>query len=242
MLADANPVRGFTLVELMVATSIGLIAIASVLTVYAATVQHSTAQLNAAHLHQQLYGLLHLMSTDIRRAGYWHFDIATQVVSDNPFMTGQTRLQSLAYPEEHSNSCILFAYDVDKDGLVGIGQCGSKNCPDGTDEDNNEQFGFRLRNFSVQSRYGGHTIGCDSGYWQTVNEGNIEITGLGFSINTRCKDLLDTDRLCIGTNPGLIQQAVFVELAGQLVNQPATEIRLSRWVVVRNDILVDATE
>jgi prepilin-type N-terminal cleavage/methylation domain-containing protein len=102
--------RGVTLVELMIASAIGLIAIAAILTVYAATVRHSSEQLEAAHLHLQLFGLLHLISTDIRRAGYWQFDTSTQTASDNPFMAGENRMRSQAYPDESDNSCILFAY------------------------------------------------------------------------------------------------------------------------------------
>ena len=120
--------RGVTLVELMIASAIGLIAIAAILTVYAATVRHSKEQLEAAHLHHQLFGLLHLISTDIHRAGYWHFDTSTQAASNNPFVTGENSLRSQAYPDENDNSCILFAYDLDKDGRVGIGQCDDEPC------------------------------------------------------------------------------------------------------------------
>jgi prepilin-type N-terminal cleavage/methylation domain-containing protein len=234
--------RGVSLVELMIASAIGLIAIAAILTVYAATVRHSSEQLEAAHLHHQLFGLLHLISTDIRRAGYWQFDTSTQTASDNPFMAGENRMRSQAYPDESDNSCILFAYDLDKDGRVGIGKCNSKSCPESTDVDNVEQFGFRLRNLSVQSRYGGNATSCDSGYWQTLNDTDIEVTRLRFDILENCTDLLTTDSPCSDDNPQLILRAVFVDLAGQLVNQPETAVQLNRWIIVRNDVLVDAPE
>lgn len=231
--------RGVTLIELMIASAIGLITIAAVITVYAATARHSTEQLQAAHLHQQLFGLLHLIGTDIRRAGYWRFDTSTQSASDNPFMTGENRLRAQAYPDERDNSCILFAYDLDKDGRVGIGRCNSGSCSDGTDADNVEQFGFRLRNFSVQSRYGGNGVACDNGYWQTLNEEDIEITRLSFEILESCVDLINSDSPCTNNSPRLTHRAVSVELAGQLVNKPETMTQLGRWIIVRNDALVN---
>ena len=242
MLDNAPRQRGTTLVELMIASAIGLIAIAAVVTVYAATVRHSKDQLETAHLHHQLFGLLHLISTDIRRAGYWHFSASSQSPGDNPFTAGDNRLRSQAYPDERDNSCILLAYDLDKDGRVGLGQCSSNPCPDGTDKDNVEQFGFRLRNLSTQSRYGGNGVSCDSGYWQTLNDADIAITALSFDILERCTDLVDPDAPCTDDSARLIQRAVSIELNGQLVNKPETEARLSRWIVVRNDIVRDAGE
>lgn len=234
--------RGVTLVELMIASAIGLIAIAAILTVYAATVRHSNEQLGTAHLHHQLFGLLHLISTDIQRAGYWHFDTSKQAAGDNPFVTGKNSLRSHAYPDENNNSCILFAYDLDKDGRVGIGQCDNARCPDSADADNVKQFGFRLRNLSVQSRYGGNDAACDSGYWQTLNGADIEITNLRFDILENCTDLLNPTSACTDDRPRLIVRAVFVDLAGQLADQPETAVQLNRWIIVRNDLLVDTSE
>jgi len=242
MLESVQRQRGITLVELMIASAIGLIAIAAILTVYIATVRHSKEQLEAAHLHHQLFGLLHLVSADIRRAGYWKFDTSTQAASNNPFMVGENRLRSDAYPDEDDNSCILFAYDLDKDGRVGIGQCDDEPCSDSTDVDNVEQFGFRLRNLSVQSRYGGNGTACDSGYWQTLNDTDIEVTRLRFEILENCTDLLNPASACTDDRSRLTLRAVFVDLAGQLVNQPETAVQLNRWIIVRNDLLMDAPE
>ncbi len=242
MLANRLWQRGITLVELTIASAIGLIAIAAILTVYLATVRHSSEQLKTSHLHHQLFGLLHLISTDIRRAGYWHFDASIQAASRNPFNIGDNILRSGAYPGEDDDSCMLFAYDLDKDGQVGIGQCDNKTCPDSTDVDNVEQFGFRLRDLSVQSRYGGSGTSCDSGYWQTLNDSDIEVTRLSFDILESCTDLIDMNSSCEDGRTRLISRAVFIDLTGQLVNQPETATRLNRWVIVRNDVLVDAPE
>jgi len=70
MLKHHSLQTGMTLVELMIASVIALIALSSVITVYSATAHHSSQQLQQTHLHQQLHGLLHLISSDLKRAGY----------------------------------------------------------------------------------------------------------------------------------------------------------------------------
>ncbi len=235
-----NPIQkqhGVTLVELMIASSIGLIAIAAILTVYTATAQHASHQLRSAHLKQQLHAMLHLMANDIQRAGYWHFDATTQPPADNPFNSGDNRLRTGTYLEELSDSCLLFAYDLDRDGHVGIGQCRNQICLQDTDNDNVEQFGFRLREISIQSRYAGDSVGCESGYWQTLNDADIEVLLLQFRLLEHCSNLLSPEEPCADRSAGITQRAVSITLSGQLINQADSRIDLERWVVLRNDIL-----
>lgn len=75
-----------------------------------------------------------------------------------------------------------------------------------------------------------------------MNEPDIEITGLSFDILEDCTDLLNTASPCSNDRSRLIRRAVFVDLTGQLVNQPATAMQLNRWIIVRNDELVDVPE
>ena len=70
MLKQHSLQGGMTLIELMIASVIALIALSSVITVYSATANHSSQQLQQAHLHQQLHGLLHLINNDLKRASY----------------------------------------------------------------------------------------------------------------------------------------------------------------------------
>lgn len=229
--------RGVTLVELMIAGLIALIALSAVLTVYSASARHSAQLLQLAHLHQQLHALTHLISRDLRRAGYWHFDPGIRAPSDNPFQNAGNQLHIQADSGENPDSCILFSYDLDQDGLVGVGACDNTGCADESDEDNVEQFGFRLRGARVQSRYGGSGLACDRGYWQAVNDPATEITQLQFTQQSRCLNLLEADRLCTPESPRLIQRAVEIQLSGQLRNRPDTHTAITRWVRIRNDQL-----
>ena len=241
MLTGAGKQRGVTLVELMIASTISLIALAAVVTTYSATARHSTHQLQSAHLRQQVYGIVHLVGRDVRRAGYWQFDPGVHSPAANPFQTGENRLRIAALPGESANSCILLTYDLDRDGLVGTGQCARGRCADASDDDNVEQFGFRLRGQTIQARYGGATPACDSGYWQAVSDPDVEITRLVFGLHEHCVNLADPARACDEAQAQLRQRAVSIDIAAQLRDRPDTTFSLTRQVVVRNDRLQEAT-
>ncbi|GMQ83506.1 MAG: hypothetical protein BMS9Abin06_0241 [Gammaproteobacteria bacterium] len=237
MLNRHNLQRGMTLIELMVAGVIALIALSSVLTVYSATATHSSQQLQQAHLYQQLRGMMHLIGSDLKRAGYRSFSPNLLAPSDNPFQnqTNQVRIQS--YTGESPDSCILLSYDLDQDGLVGVGRCDGSGCTNQTDDDNVEQFGYRLRDVRIQSRYGGNTFDCESGYWQTVNDPDIEITQLRFAQQSQCLNLIENNRDCSSGASQLIQGGIEIQLDGQISNKPDTAVTLTHWVRIRNDLL-----
>ena len=225
----------------MIAGVIGLTAIAAVLSVYIATVRHANDQLGSAHLQHQLDSLLYLMTTDIRRAGFWQFDPAVDAVTANPFTTVENRIRIGSPDDTSTGPCLLFSYDLDKDGRLGIGNCQRPDCADtpDTDTDNVEQFGFRLREGRVQSRYGGRVFSCDTGYWQTLNATDIEITELTFSLLNRCINLDQTREPCDGSGPELLRQATSIKLSGQRADQPETGTVRERWIQIRNDIMED---
>ena len=242
MLTHAAKQRGISLVELLIAGVIALIALSAVLTVYSVSARHSSQLLQRAHLHQQLHGLLQLISTDLRRAGYWHFNPARRAPTENPFQDATNQIRVLSYPGESRNSCILFAYDLDQDGLVGVGNCDEPDCGNQTDSDNVEQFGYRLQAGRVQSRYGGSDLSCASGYWQTVNDPSVEITHLKFIPQVRCLNLLESEKACVSEFPHLIQRALQVQIGGHLHEQSDTHTLINRWVRVRNDQLEEGEQ
>lgn len=231
-----------TLVELMIASTISLVALSAVITVYSATARHSTRQLQQAHLHQQLNGLMHLVSSDLRRAGYRHFSPGLVNPANNPFQNPVNRVRTGFYAGEHRNSCILFAYDLDQDGLAGVGRCDDGNCEPLTDDDNVEQFGFRLRGTGIQSRFGGSRFDCNHGYWQTVNDPDIEITRLEFQPRFRCLNLDDRNSACTPDSAQLVQGGIGIRISAQLKNRAATALTLDNWVRVRNDRLVAGSQ
>ena len=237
MLNRKNLQHGITLIELMIASVIALIALSSVITVYSATATHSSQLLQQAHLHQQLRGMIHLISSDLKRAGYWSFSPNLLAATENPFQYPANQLHIQTYKEENPNSCILFSYDLNEDGLVGVGRCDNAGCTSQTDDDNVEQFGFRLRDTRIQSRFGGTGFDCEHGYWQTINDKNIEITQLRFTQRSRCLNLVDNSLDCTPASSQLIQRGIEIQLSGQISNKPDTRITLTHWVRIRNDML-----
>lgn len=231
--------RGVTLIELMIATAIALFALSMVLTVYLGSARHSSLHLQRAHLHQQLHGVLNLMTADLKRAGYWWFDPRRRSPADNPFQQPDGGLRVMRDKGESPNSCVLYAYDLDSDGRVGVGKCRGR-CESDEDSDNVEQFGFRLRAGSVQARYGGTQFGCSSGYWQALNDPQIEITRLYFEPHFDCRNLLDPTTDCSAQVPRMTRRALDIELAGRLRNDPAISLSLDATVALANELIEGA--
>lgn len=242
MLSPRRTQRGVTLVELMIASVIALIALAALLTAYSATAAHSAQYLHKAHLHQQLHSLMHAVVRDIRRTGYWSFDPALSSATDNPFQDSVNRLRVESYPGQAPDSCILFAYDLDRDGMVGIGRCDAHACGARTDSDNVEQFGFRLRDGLVQARYGGDTLRCDSGHWQAVTDPGIAVTLLNFTLHETCSNLDNASAVCEPHAARILQRLVEIRLSGHQRARPDRQLTLSAWVRVRNDQVLGAAE
>lgn len=236
MLNPARP-HGFSLVELMIASTISLIALAAAVTGYATSVRHAALQLQATHLQQQLHTLLFLIGRDLRRAGYWRFDATRVSPADNPFQQGDNRLRVGALTGEAPDSCLLLAYDLDADGRVGVGACQGR-CAAPRDDDNVEQFGFRLRDGGLQARYGGRSLACASGHWQRLNDPEVVVSVLRFQLFTHCVNLARRAKRCAPAGRRLLQRSVRVEVRAHLRAQPEQSLQLTRWVRVRNDRLV----
>lgn len=228
---------GVTLVEVMIASSIALFALSALFTVYGATAQHSSHQLRQADLHQQLHAVMQLLTRDLQRSGYWYFDPRSQSPTDNPFIRPVNRLRVGSYHGEAVNSCILLAYDLDRDGHVGYGRCDGGECPAQGDDDNVEQFGYRLRDGLVQSRYGGRTFSCDSGYWQALTDSTVEITRLEFTQHTSCINLGDPQQVCAPGSAQLVRRAIETRLTGRSRNGSSPALELSSWTRIHNDAL-----
>ncbi len=231
--------HGMTLVELMVGSAISLVTLATVVTVYSATAQHASRHLQETDLRKQLFTLADLLATDVRRAGYRQFDPRTTPVTHNPFQLPDNQLRIGAKDGQPADSCILYSYDLDADGLVGTGRCRSPSCDALSDDDNVEQFGFRFNGGRVQSRYGGRSFHCDGGNWQTVTTANIVIDTLQFTLYSGCSNLLEETEACRVDQPSLRQRAVEFRIAGHIAGREDIHLNLSRWVHIRNDSLQD---
>ncbi len=234
MLGTTTLQKGFTLVELMIAGVISLTALSAIVTVYAATAQHTTAQLSRADLRQQVYTVTELMASDIRRSGYWAFDPLVVSAAENPFEQPENQPRNGALDGEAPSSCLLFSYDLDGDGLVGKGQCRPVKCTPESDDDNVEQFGYRLSRGRIQMRYGGANTACNSGYWQTVTTPAIVVSALSFTLYSKCLNLNGPQTSCTTEEPALVRRAVEFNVEASLARNSEITLRLSRWIDLRN--------
>ena len=232
--------RGITLVELMIAGTIGLIAVSGVITIYQATATQTMRQLETAHLHSTTQGIMDLISADVRRAGYWHITPGKDQLRNNPFQRLHNQLQTGAKKGEQAESCVLFSYDLDKDGKVGVGKCPAKGCATQTDADNVEQFGFRLKNNAIQMRYAGKAFNCQQGFWQAVTDSSMAVTQFSINLTSICLNLTTSTVPCDKNSNRQNVRSADIFLTAHNVRRKDIKINLKRRIEVRNDRFVAA--
>jgi type IV pilus assembly protein PilW len=105
--------RGFTLIEMMVGITVGLIVLWGLSSVYLNSARGSRTTTAANQLNQDLRAVMDIMVNDIRRAGYWEGASNTA----NPFTTPTTDIQMTSISASHD--CILYSYDATHAGGTG---------------------------------------------------------------------------------------------------------------------------
>lgn len=214
---------GFSLVELMISITVGLVVLAGVTAMFAHNVKASGDTLKTARLHQELQAVMSLMTRDLRRAGYWgnaSSAIGSGTSNTNPFTLGNPS----NFGAEPAGSCITFSYDMDGDGNLDVG---SGAAPTG---DPDERLGFRLRSGAVQTR--GRGTDCGGGWWEDITDTfATEITGLNLALATRSADI---DGIAGGAS--IVVREVAITLSGRLRNDTAVSRTLQDRVRVHNDL------
>ena len=230
--------RGFSLTELMIGSAVGLIVVAGAVQLYLLNLRATADNLRLSRLNQELRATLDLLQNDLRRAGYWSFIPVVDNPADNPFQSDGNRLRLGHAPGEEDDSCILYSYDANADGRVGVGAAGTPSLTASTA--NLEQFGFRLRNGQVQMRNGGSVFDCRSGSWQNVTDPDTEITALHFTLTETCRNLLDPDATCGSGDPALLQRRVAIAIDGRSRSDSRVHQQLTSMVAIANDLLLAA--
>ena len=251
---------GFTLIELMISLTLGTIVIAGLISVYVSTVVSGYDTIAMSKLSQQTSAIVNIMTSDIRRAGYWgQASISLdRNPSINPFSAnGVTALGILDTPASDTlitgnaattGQCIAYAYDVDDDSVL----------------DNEDIVGFRLSGTMVQMRRLGdignaNHVSCTNGTWEDLSDSDvISIDSLTFSledsvcINTREPDGVDNDSAngiddtaemdCYTNIPTAASGDITTEtlqitinISSSLVSDSDVKMQMSQVVRVRND-------
>lgn len=204
-------VRGFTLIELMIAILIGLLVVGATLTIYLTTIRGSSNTIKQTRLNQDMAVTLSLMANDIRRAGYWGGAVVGANLTDNPFSDVVVG---------NANTCITYSYDAnawDFDETPTYDPDVNSAAPE---ED--EYFGFRLNDGDVEIRVEvdplpspGTVPDCDDGTWVDLTDGGeIEVTRLEFILNT------DNSVINSVTNNTITAREVSIFIEARMVSDP----------------------
>lgn len=217
--------QGFSLIELMIGLTVGVIVLIGLERVFVATLQSNAASLSAMRLNQELRATMEIISRDMKRAGYWGnylTEVNTGMQDQNPYAD----VAALDKSGGGSNDCIAYGYDLN-------------NTP-GTVEDA-EWRGFWLDDDTIKARVSEATAGnrfdcVDSSGWQPLTDPNaVTITNLEFA-TLGAKTLVLDDSACPGgTREVVIVRSFHVTLEGELTNDATFNRKLEETVRLRND-------
>jgi prepilin peptidase dependent protein B len=162
--------RGLSLVELLVGLALGLLVLAAGAMLLTQQLREHRALLLEARLMQDLRTATDLVARDLRRAGHWG-DAAAGVGS--PTQAPRANPYAALAPAAAASDAASFAYsrDVTENHLL----------------DNNEQFGFRLRNRAIELQLGRNN-------WQALTDATL-LAVTGFSITPTIEEI-DLGALC----------------------------------------------
>ena len=157
MPATAHPARaqrGLSLIEMMVGLALGLLITALAGTLLVSHVRENRSLLLEARLMQDLRSAADMVTRDLRRAGYWAGATAgvwshdTSATLPNPY--------AVLAPDSAASDAVRFRY--------------SRDSTENNTVDSNEEFGFRLRNGSIEMLLG-------AGGWQALTDaGTLNVT------------------------------------------------------------------
>lgn len=228
--------RGFTLTELLIGSTLGLIVLAGALRLYQGNAMATAANLRLTRLNYEARELLGHIATEARRSGYWAATPGVQAPADNPFMRPARDLRISQHASEPPDSCLLYSYDLNADRRVGIGSLATAG-PD-TSRANMELFGFRLSRSRLQQRLGGRHYGCDNGRWQSLTGSDTRVTRLRFRMHRDCLNLQRLGNACRRGEPAQLVRSLEVQLAAEARSDPDVSVTLSTRVRLPNDRLV----
>ncbi|CNE85702.1 prepilin peptidase-dependent protein [Yersinia nurmii] len=144
---------GFSLPEMMVALILGSMMVLSSVNIYPQLRQRLTAVYQHYRLELSMQRVISIIEKDLRRAGFC-----------NGFCQGR-RLFLGQYSGEKANSCVIVAYDLNRNGLW-----------EGGKHKHSEYFGYRLRKNQLESARG--ETDCQSSGWERLFDATeVFITG-----------------------------------------------------------------
>lgn len=161
---------GTTLVELLISMAIGFASLTAMASLVGHGIGLNTQLLAKSRLDEELNAIVELLVNDIKRAGY---DANTNSIVSDPNTLVSPFLHSVVianYPTEATKSCLLFAYDRNKNGQLDT-------------VNTNENYGYRLKDDAIEIRLNG--LGCGINGWHDLSDPHVvKVTKLKFILHS----------------------------------------------------------
>lgn len=228
--------KGFSLIELMVAMVVGLFVAAIVATMYVSIIRANSTTVQVSRLNLDMQAALDIIARDIQRTGYASGAEAAleRDSTGNPTSSAASNAVHTAmfsaYASDGStldlqNNCILLRYDANGDGSI----TGGANPPEII------AYSFSLDTDSVVYQAfdsaGAQSCTVDN-TWQALvgGDGQLNITALTFEL-----DPVSSAIATSGAYNTSGQRAVIIRLSGQSATDDQIQLGLERKVRLRND-------
>lgn len=201
-------VRGFNLVELMVAMVAGLLLVAAVISLFATILKANHTAMQTSRLNQEIQLLTDMMARDIQRAGY--DASATQFLgapsgSRSSFYFDPTLdLMSETATGSGLYTCIRVRYDNDDNGVLNA--------------DDSLVYSYSSGDKGIKQGPGGTTCGNGS---LISTDNTIEINNLTFRL--------------LPSSQASGARAIQLAVSGRFKSAPTLTLNLQRDIKLRND-------
>jgi prepilin peptidase dependent protein B len=150
-----RPQRGFSLVELMVGSAIGLLLVSAVVTLYVSSLGSSRNLALAARLNQDMRAAADLVARDLRRASFWDSALTGTTAIGSGSATVANPYRVVTTPDGQTVTQIEYAFSQEVENNA---------------VDAKEQFGFRLTSEGVLE------MKTEQGRWKAItNPGVVRI-------------------------------------------------------------------
>lgn len=159
---------GYSLTELLVACSLASLVIAAVATQAAQShIAHSSIQ-HATSVEDDMRALQSTITQHLSKAGYIYSNNTLSPFSTTISASEHFKITTGHRESEPENSCVMFSYDKNSDGVVSLSQ--------------GEWFGYRLNNKAIEYRVAGST--CDQSGWFDLTDTQTTVA-TKFSVNLK---------------------------------------------------------
>jgi prepilin peptidase dependent protein B len=207
---------GFSIVELMIGIALALLIAAAAALLLGSSVNENRRLLIEARLTQDLRAASDLVVRQARRAGHW--GAASTLGLWSPTANALRNPYAAIEPGSAASNTIALRYsqDTSENNMV----------------DDNEQFGFRLRNGALEAQLGDRN-------WQSLTDSSTLVV-TRFLIQPRMQSVsLESACTCAASvtcaAPQVQVRSVDIEIGGQAANDASVQRTVSSTVRLRND-------